>query len=76
MIGSCTHYSARADVKVTRLMDDSHLPTGEVRADIRIACGQCGLPYKFVQLPAGYKFDAPTISADAAELRVPILAPS
>ena len=76
MVEPCAHYSARANVEVTRLTDDSHLPTGEVRADIRITCAQCGLPYKFVQLPAGYKFDAPTISADANELRVPILAPS
>ena len=76
MIEPCQHNNAIADVQVINLIDEQFkMPTGEVRADIKIRCGECNLPYRFVKLPAGYRFDGPTISADFIELRVPIVAP-
>jgi hypothetical protein len=65
----CGHENVRVEAGVNAFEDRR----GEWTADIRIACNLCGVPFKFLGLPAGVSFLHPTVSIDSRELRVPIV---
>lgn len=69
----CKHFNFKVTAKVARLTDgeDQQNVTGYT-ADICISCADCGLPFEFMGLPAGYHCSKPAVSADATELRAPI----
>jgi len=64
---TCPHQGFRADVAVNCLQD-----TGKFIADIRIRCVQCDEAFRFLGVPAGLRFDAPSVSIDEVELHAPI----
>ncbi len=64
---SCEHYSFRVDAEVSRLED-----SGRFQLDIRVICDECGLPFRFIGLPAGLDLNGAAVSADAEEGRFAI----
>ncbi len=67
----CPHDARKAQVIVNRLTDEAGAVTGWT-SDIRVWCDHCGLPFRFLGLPAGVLPDKPTVSYEATELRAPI----
>jgi hypothetical protein len=63
----CKHADFCADVTVNRLED-----TGRFQADVRIKCAQCGLPFRFIGLPAGIDLNGAAVSVDGSEGRFAI----
>lgn len=63
----CAHEDFAANVAVARLLD-----TGKFVAEVTVHCTQCGEPFRFVGVPAGLRFDAPTVSIDGTTLNAPI----
>lgn len=63
----CNHEDFAAEVDVTRLSD-----SGRLTADVRIKCAQCGLPMRFIGLPAGVDLNGAATSADGTEGRFAI----
>lgn len=63
----CTHEDFEAWVDVHRLID-----SGRFQADVRIKCKACGVPFRFIGLPAGLDLDGAATSADATEARLAI----
>ncbi len=63
----CPHEGFATSVAINRLLD-----TGKCVADIKIHCVQCDEAFRFVGIPAGLRFDGPTVSIDETELHVPI----
>lgn len=74
----CDHGEFRADVDVTRVLDDRE--DGDVTAyacDVRVSCAECGEPFGFRGVPCGVSVvGQPMRSADALELRAWLLSPS
>ncbi len=64
---ACQHDDFIANVAVNRITD-----TGRFTADVRIRCRQCGIPMRFIGLPAGLDMDGASVSADATEARLAI----
>lgn len=80
---ACKHMIFKADVDVARLSKEEGGQITGYSADIRISCQQCGLPFRFIGVPAsvketeeGLEFtparNEPRVSVDACELRAPI----
>jgi hypothetical protein len=67
---NCRHEKFLANVVVNRLED-----SGRFNADITIKCEQCGVPFRFLGLPAGVDLDGAAVSADGTEMRVAIGTP-
>jgi hypothetical protein len=63
----CEHTEFAAEVDVTRLID-----SGRLTADVRIKCAVCGLPMRFIGLPAGLDLNGAATSADGTEGRFAI----
>ena len=63
----CQHISFEAKVDVDRLVD-----TGRFAANIRIWCTECGVPMRFIGLPAGLDMNGAAVSVDATEARLAI----
>ena len=59
-----------ANVTVNRLEDISRFS-----ADVKVKCEDCGLPFRFIGLPAGVDMNGAAVSADGTEARLAI-APS
>lgn len=66
----CKHENFAAQVDVNRLED-----SGRFTADVRIACSQCGTPFRFLGLPAGVDLNGATVSVDGTEARLAIGTP-
>jgi hypothetical protein len=64
---ACTHPEFSAQVKIARVED-----VGKFVAEIAIACGVCGEPFRFVGVPAGLSYERPMVSIDGLELNAPI----
>lgn len=64
---TCTHEAFGCACAVTFIEDRKCW-----NADIKIACTQCGEPFKFLGLPAGLSFLSPRVSITADALRAPI----
>jgi hypothetical protein len=67
-MSDCRHEDFAASVAVNRMEDSGH-----VIADIRIACRQCGEPFRFLGCRvAGLSFQEPSVSVTELELHAPI----
>lgn len=64
---SCDHPSFNATVDVSRLED-----TGRFMSDVEISCAVCGVPMRFIGLPAGLDMNGATVSMDGTEGRFAI----
>ncbi len=71
-MSACEHMNFVADVKVARLSDQDGGPITAYSSEIRIRCAECGLPFRFLGLPAGSHYAEPRVSVDATELRAPL----
>lgn len=63
----CKHENFDAHVRVNRLTD-----SGRFSADIGIKCRECGVPFRFLGLPAGLDLNGAAVSADGTEARLAI----
>lgn len=63
----CTHPGFDAIVTVNRLGD-----AGRFQADVRVQCGACGTPFRFIGLPAGVDLNGAAVSVDGTEGRFAI----
>jgi len=67
----CQHLNFEGAVGVARLADDDK-PL-RFMAEIRIRCTECGQPFMFGGgLPAGFRFDGPSVDVSGQELSIPI----
>lgn len=66
-MSGCKHKNFDANVEVSRLED-----IGRFTADVRIHCRDCGVPMRFIGLPAGVDLNGAAVSADATEARLAI----
>ena len=64
---SCQHEEFISTVTVNRLDD-----IGRFSADVNIKCNQCGLPFRFIGLPAGVDLNGAAVNGDATEARLAI----
>lgn len=67
MSTACPHPDFAAHVNVVRLED-----SGRFAADVRIHCTACGVPMRFIGLPAGVDLEGAATSPDATEARLAI----
>lgn len=63
----CIHENFAANVAVGRILD-----AGKFCADITVKCADCGEPFRFVGVDAGFDLSRPMVSIDGLELRAPI----
>jgi len=63
----CAHPDFAAEVTVNRLED-----TGRFNADVRITCAACGVPFRFIGLPAGVDLNGAAVSVDGTEARLAV----
>ena len=63
----CEHLNFTANVDVNRLVD-----SGRFQADVRIRCVDCGVPMRFIGLPAGLDLNGAAVSVDGTEGRFAI----
>lgn len=68
----CLHENFEANVDVSRLPDEEGGPVKRYQADVRIRCTQCGVPFRFIGLPAGLDLNGAAVSVDACEARLAI----
>lgn len=64
---TCEHADFRAHVTVNRLDGVKRF-----QADVRIECANCGIPFRFIGLPAGVDLNGAAVSVDATEARLAI----
>ncbi len=69
---ACQHMNFAANVNVGRLTDGDDGPVTGYTAGVQVKCADCGLPFRFIGLPAGNHYAEPRVSVDATELRAPI----
>jgi hypothetical protein len=65
----CQHENFAANVDVHRLEGCEPM---RFNADVRIECAECGLPFRFIGLPAGTDLNGAAVSVDATEARMAI----
>lgn len=63
----CDHKNHIAEVDVNHIADINRW-----QADVRIRCAECGLPFRFIGLPAGLDLNGAAVSVDATEARLSI----
>lgn len=68
----CPHEEFSADVAVHRLTDTDDGPTIAYSAEITIVCAQCGEPFRWCGVKAGFSPAHPMCSPDERTLRAPI----
>jgi hypothetical protein len=67
----CEHKHFACNVDVVRLEN----ATGKISsfvAEMRITCADCGTPFQFFGLKAGYLTQTPTMSVDGLQAHLPI----
>ncbi len=64
---NCKHLDFACSVNVNRIED-----IGRFSADVKINCAQCGLPFRFIGLPAGVDLNGAAVSVDGEEARLAI----
>lgn len=70
---SCNHENFAAEVDVNRLLqDEESAEPNRWQADVRIKCADCGLPMRFIGLPAGMDLNGAAVSVDGEEGRFAI----
>jgi hypothetical protein len=68
----CEHENFMADVQVNRIPLREGGPIERYMADVRVKCNDCGLPFRFIGLPAGVDLNGASVSVDAEEARLAI----
>lgn len=68
----CAHESFHCQANVTRLSSVEDGPITGYTVGIEITCTECGIPFRFIGLPAGNSFQQPMVSIDGTELRAPL----
>ncbi len=68
----CEHNNFSAEVDVNRLEKGNGGPIHRYQADIRIKCTECGVPMRFIGLPAGTDLNGACTSINAEEGRFAI----
>lgn len=70
----CPHLDFHLNMHVARVGDGD--PTsGRIKsfvAEITTSCSQCGEPFRFMGVPAGYSFSAPSVSIDERTVNLPM----
>ncbi len=66
-LDECTHDKFQIFADVTKLID-----IGGFIVDARIVCLECGTPFCFLGLPMGVNLNAPSVSMDGLEARLPL----
>lgn len=69
---ACTHEHFEAVVAVNRLSSVEGGPIDAYSADIRVRCGDCEEPFRWIGVPAGLSPARPMVSVDETELRAPL----
>lgn len=67
----CEHEDFEANVNVARL-ENKEGSGMRFQADVTIKCTQCGLPFRFIGLPAGIDLEGACVSIDGTEARMAI----
>lgn len=68
----CGHASFHSIARVGRLTQVEGGPVTGYTLDLTVKCVNCGLPFRFIGLPAGSSPFQPMRSADGLELRAPL----
>ena len=69
----CQHNSFSASVDVARILhDESADAPCRYTADVRIQCADCGVPMRFLGVPAGVDLNGAAVSVDGCEGRFAI----
>lgn len=68
----CVHENFMADVQVARMPSREGGPIERYMADVRVKCDDCGLPFRFIGLPAGVDLNGASVNNDATEARLAI----
>lgn len=68
----CEHLNFTGDIRINRLSHEEGGPIDGYSADVAVRCADCGLPFRFIGIPAGNHFAEPRVSVDGLELRAPI----
>ena len=69
---NCEHNDFFATVNVGRIQRGEGGPVYRYSADVRIVCTQCGVPMRFIGLPAGVDLNGAAVSIDGTEARLAI----
>lgn len=69
---ACPHENFACVVEVNRLSSVEGGPINAYRADIRVECGDCGEPFRWIGAPAGLSGAHPMVSVDETELHAPL----
>ena len=68
----CLHLNFAAYVVVARLAEADDAPATGYVADIKVNCADCGEPFRWTGLPAGFSPREPMVSVDETELHAPL----
>ena len=68
----CEHLNFTGEIRVYRLSHEEGGPIEGYSANTAVRCADCGLPFRFIGLPAGNDPAAPRVSVDGKELRAPM----
>ena len=68
----CEHQNFSAEVDVNQMPEKEGGPIKRYNADVRIKCAECGLPFRFIGLPAGVDLNGTATSIDATEARLAV----
>lgn len=68
----CEHLNFACQCDVNRLLPKEGEPPNRFQLDVRVTCSDCGLPFRFIGLPAGMDLNGAAVSVDATEGRFAI----
>lgn len=71
-MADCAHENFEASVSVGRLTATEGGPVDGFKAEVRIVCAQCRVPFRWLGLGMGDSPLEPLTSVDGLELRAPI----
>ena len=63
----CPHASFACECDVNRLPTKDGGPVERYCLDVRVRCADCGLPFRFIGLPAGLDLNGASVSINAEE---------
>jgi hypothetical protein len=70
---TCAHERFKAEVAVGRLTDGELGPVTAYVADVRVSCLDCGEPFCFRGLKAGYDAAGASVSVDGQEAHLALV---
>lgn len=68
----CEHMNFYVQANINRLTSDDDGPVENYHAEISVKCNQCGMPFRFLNMPVGYDSLKATTDLTGLELRAPI----